>query len=196
VADLHRWVEAGDLSAGSLLQTGAGRYVQVNTTRRWTAQSQEVRNLTVDGTHTYYAVAGNTAVLVHNCEPSTWTPDANYSPEEVAKRSADSRAFYETPQDIHDLVDAVVANPNYPQRMTGPATNRVRDFFNGNQLSAARRAFWQRARIFDNGNPSSQARVIIKDSGEIGYAGRDSSGAHNYGQIFNYPWAKRPWPGP
>jgi pretoxin HINT domain-containing protein len=65
--DLHRWVKAEDLKAGSLLQTGTGTYVQVTATKKWTAQNQEVRNLTVDGLHTFYVAAG-AAVLVHNCD--------------------------------------------------------------------------------------------------------------------------------
>jgi len=34
--------------------------------RKWT-EHQQVYNLTVDGLHTYYVVAGSTPVLVHNC---------------------------------------------------------------------------------------------------------------------------------
>ena len=71
--DLGKWVDAGDLKPESMLQTGAGTYVKVSAVRRSTAQSQEVRNLTVDGLHTYYALAGATPVLVHNagvpCRP-------------------------------------------------------------------------------------------------------------------------------
>uniref|UniRef100_UPI002739A76B polymorphic toxin-type HINT domain-containing protein n=1 Tax=Symbioplanes lichenis TaxID=1629072 RepID=UPI002739A76B len=65
--DLQRWVTAGELRAGSLLQTGTGTYVQVTATRSWTATTKEVRNLTVDVAHTYYVVAGGTRILVHNC---------------------------------------------------------------------------------------------------------------------------------
>jgi hypothetical protein len=66
---LHKWVNAGDLKAGSMLKTGAGTYVKVTATRAWIALAQQVRNLTVDGLHTYYVVAGTTPVLVHNCNP-------------------------------------------------------------------------------------------------------------------------------
>ncbi|MCU7729892.1 polymorphic toxin-type HINT domain-containing protein [Actinoplanes sp. KI2] len=65
--DLHRWVKAADLKPGSMLETGPGTYVQVTATRSWTAQNTEVHNLTVDGLHTYYVVAGGTPILVHNC---------------------------------------------------------------------------------------------------------------------------------
>ncbi|HET6532887.1 MAG TPA: LamG-like jellyroll fold domain-containing protein [Actinoplanes sp.] len=65
--DLRRWVDAGELAAGSMLQTGAGTYVRVDAVKRWTAQKQRVHNLTVDGLHTYYVGAANRSVLVHNC---------------------------------------------------------------------------------------------------------------------------------
>jgi len=66
-ADLNRWVTAGNVSPGALLKTSAGTHVQVSAVKRWTA-SERVYNLTVDGLHTYYVVAGGSSVLVHNCE--------------------------------------------------------------------------------------------------------------------------------
>jgi hypothetical protein len=70
----HEWVNAADLNPGALLQTSAGTYVQITAVRQWTAQHQRVYNLTVDGTHTYYVVAGTTQVLVHNCGGSPINP--------------------------------------------------------------------------------------------------------------------------
>jgi RHS repeat-associated protein len=66
VANLHKWVEAKDLRPGNMLRTSAGTYVQVVRTRSWTAY-RGVYNLSIDTAHTYYALAGNTPVLVHNC---------------------------------------------------------------------------------------------------------------------------------
>ncbi len=72
--DLGEWVTAVELRAGSMLQTGAGTYVQVEAVRKWTAQDQRVHNLTVDGLHTYYVGAASQSILVHNC---------GYEPEAV-----------------------------------------------------------------------------------------------------------------
>ncbi|MEV6486988.1 RHS repeat-associated core domain-containing protein [Streptomyces sp. NPDC051576] len=66
VPALHQWVEAGDLAAGQWLQTSAGTWVQITAVHH-RVQTTSVYNLTVDGFHTYYAAAGTTAVLVHNC---------------------------------------------------------------------------------------------------------------------------------
>ncbi|ASW54356.1 polymorphic toxin-type HINT domain-containing protein [Plantactinospora sp. KBS50] len=66
VPELHRWVDATDLQRGQWLQTSAGTWLQVTAITRW-IQHVRVHNLTVHGIHTYYVVAGNTPVLVHNC---------------------------------------------------------------------------------------------------------------------------------
>ncbi|GAA1170769.1 hypothetical protein GCM10009654_29950 [Streptomyces hebeiensis] len=66
VPDLGEWVEAGKLKPGQWLRTGAGTHIQVTAAHRRTAATT-VYNLTVDGIHTYYALAGGTSVLVHNC---------------------------------------------------------------------------------------------------------------------------------
>ncbi|MEU8702411.1 polymorphic toxin-type HINT domain-containing protein [Streptomyces sp. NPDC048680] len=65
VPALHQWVEAGNLKAGEWLQTSAGTWVQVTAVKHRT-ESTAVYNLTVDDLHTYYVLAGETPVLVHN----------------------------------------------------------------------------------------------------------------------------------
>ncbi|MDM4719572.1 SpvB/TcaC N-terminal domain-containing protein [Micromonospora sp. WMMA1363] len=65
--ELGKWVYAKEIVPGTLLQTGSGSYIQVGAVRAWT-QHQRVHNLTVADIHTYYVLAGNTPVLVHNCD--------------------------------------------------------------------------------------------------------------------------------
>ncbi|MFI9547841.1 polymorphic toxin-type HINT domain-containing protein [Streptomyces sp. NPDC052016] len=77
VPELGAWIEAGDLRAGQWLSTSAGTRVQITAVKRWTQQAT-VRNLTVDDLHTYYVLAGETPVLVHNdggAPPGVWTID-------------------------------------------------------------------------------------------------------------------------
>ncbi|MEU9348392.1 RHS repeat-associated core domain-containing protein [Streptomyces sp. NPDC048278] len=76
VPRLHQWVDAGDLQAGQWLQTSSGTWVQITAIRRHTEQTT-VYNLTVDGLHTYYVLAGTTPLLVHNCgvDPAAVNPD-------------------------------------------------------------------------------------------------------------------------
>ncbi|WP_170154732.1 RHS repeat-associated core domain-containing protein [Lentzea atacamensis] len=64
--ELNDWVRAGQLTAGTWLQTSAGTWVQIVQVRQWTA-AQRVHNLTVSGDHTYYVLVGVKQVLTHNC---------------------------------------------------------------------------------------------------------------------------------
>ncbi|MGX9920953.1 polymorphic toxin-type HINT domain-containing protein [Streptomyces sp. NPDC002248] len=61
----HAWVDAANLVAGDTLITPTGSSVQVVETRHY-LRTQRTYDLTVDRTHTYYVLAGDTPVLVHN----------------------------------------------------------------------------------------------------------------------------------
>ncbi|MEV1062944.1 RHS repeat-associated core domain-containing protein [Streptomyces sp. NPDC050263] len=67
VPELADWIDATDLRPGQWLRTGAGTLVQITAVQRWTALDATVHNLTVSVVHTYYVLAGDTPVLVHNC---------------------------------------------------------------------------------------------------------------------------------
>ncbi|WP_461025831.1 polymorphic toxin-type HINT domain-containing protein [Streptomyces sparsus] len=62
---LNLWLEAEDLEAGITLRTETGETVRVASVRHYTDR-QRTYNLTVEGIHTYYVLAGETPVLVHN----------------------------------------------------------------------------------------------------------------------------------
>ncbi|XKK63477.1 Hint domain-containing protein [Streptomyces sp. ARC32] len=59
------WVPAGKLKPGMTLRTDDGDTVIVTGNRSF-AMKARTYNLTVDGLHTYYVLAGQTPVLVHN----------------------------------------------------------------------------------------------------------------------------------
>ncbi|GII54062.1 hypothetical protein Pth03_24510 [Planotetraspora thailandica] len=68
-ADDHTWVRADQLTAADVVRTPDGRTVRVVSAA--VAQGHPVvHDLTVDGFHTFYVVAGTTPVLVHNCGPA------------------------------------------------------------------------------------------------------------------------------
>ncbi|MGW5155248.1 polymorphic toxin-type HINT domain-containing protein [Nonomuraea wenchangensis] len=69
IPSLRKWLNAGDVQPGMWLRTSAGTLVQVKAVKRWAAL-QRVHNMTVADLHTYYVVAGEASVLVHNsnCE--------------------------------------------------------------------------------------------------------------------------------
>ncbi|MER6523528.1 polymorphic toxin-type HINT domain-containing protein, partial [Streptomyces sp. NPDC001553] len=77
VENRHTWVNAADLKPGDRLRTPEGELKELIGLRAWN-QRMRVHNLTVDDLHTYYVMAGETSILVHNadCGPDlgdSWT---------------------------------------------------------------------------------------------------------------------------
>lgn len=88
----NRWVDARDLKPGYEFETADHRPATVTGIRTWT-EHQRVYNLTVDDIHTYYVLAGNTPVLVHNCgnggkygqlQPAGAGNEINHMPQNAA----------------------------------------------------------------------------------------------------------------
>ncbi|MFF0766552.1 Hint domain-containing protein [Streptomyces sp. NPDC003737] len=59
------WVDGADLRAGMSLRTPDGQTVEIASVSHFTKR-QTTYDLTVSGVHTYYVLAGDTPVLVHN----------------------------------------------------------------------------------------------------------------------------------
>ncbi|WEH28921.1 polymorphic toxin-type HINT domain-containing protein [Streptomyces sp. AM 3-1-1] len=64
--DADGWIDAGKLDVGTHLRTTTGDKATVTALRHY-KKHQRTYNLTVDVFHTYYVLAGETPVLVHNC---------------------------------------------------------------------------------------------------------------------------------
>ncbi len=84
----QQWQESQELDPGDLLHTAAGKTLAVVGLDWSTTQHDKAYNLTVADIHTYYVIAGNTPVLVHNtgpCDPvDAWSPGTFGSAEESA----------------------------------------------------------------------------------------------------------------
>ncbi|MFB7467325.1 polymorphic toxin-type HINT domain-containing protein [Streptomyces sp. NPDC056224] len=61
----NKWVNAGDLTPGTSLLTDESKTVIVTANKPYD-QNVRTYNLTIDDLHTYYVLAGQTPVLVHN----------------------------------------------------------------------------------------------------------------------------------
>ncbi|MFF3616172.1 RNase A-like domain-containing protein [Streptomyces sp. NPDC002580] len=61
------WTPASGLRPGNALRTPDGERTVAALTDRREARPRTVYDLTVSGLHTFYAVAGDSPVLVHNC---------------------------------------------------------------------------------------------------------------------------------
>ncbi|GHE36416.1 hypothetical protein GCM10018771_15820 [Streptomyces cellulosae] len=68
VPGLEEWVDAGRLTAGQELHTVSGKTLRISSISL-TQRPATVHNLTVTDLHTYYVLAGQTPVLVHNATP-------------------------------------------------------------------------------------------------------------------------------
>jgi hypothetical protein len=65
----NAWLDAEQVKPGERLLTDAGSQARIDATKSWTTSRQRVHNLTVADLHTYYVLAGETPVLVHNTNP-------------------------------------------------------------------------------------------------------------------------------
>lgn len=68
----HAWIPAGKLTPGHALNTAANRHVHVAAVTPRPGD-RDMYNLTVEQLHTYYVLAGETPVLVHNSGCGTTT---------------------------------------------------------------------------------------------------------------------------
>lgn len=72
------WERADQLEPGSRLSTTSGRVVRIVGLHPGTRPAMTAYNLTVANLHTYFVLAGNTPVLVHNdCNGDRWTSIGN-----------------------------------------------------------------------------------------------------------------------
>ncbi|MEU3249919.1 polymorphic toxin-type HINT domain-containing protein [Streptomyces sp. NPDC006997] len=136
VPDLGAWVDAGLLTPGQRLRTASGKSARITTVHH-TIRPARVHNLTVADLHTYYVLAGQTPVLVHNsnCDlPEGYTSSPAlkgdpYHPDSVAARSAQNRELYAGT--LRDRAGALGYNRRIaPQK--APFNSHGQDvFFNG-----------------------------------------------------------------
>ncbi|MCO8275601.1 polymorphic toxin-type HINT domain-containing protein [Actinoplanes sp. TRM 88003] len=107
-----QWVDAGDLREGELLRTAAGTYVQVSAVRSYQHKAITY-DLTVDELHTYFVLAGDQPVLVHNVNCG----DADALPRDRPTRRA---GILDTGVDEVPFVSGP-ARPNPADRLGGYA---------------------------------------------------------------------------
>ncbi|WP_327359126.1 polymorphic toxin-type HINT domain-containing protein [Streptomyces sp. NBC_01304] len=103
------WVEAEELKAGMTLLTDDGDTVIVTANKPFTKHARTY-NLTVDDLHTYYVLAGQTPVLVHNSTCPTLTSAIHDDP--LLVRAAQKAGKNQTVQRDLDAMQARLAEGN------------------------------------------------------------------------------------
>lgn len=159
----QQWQQAQNLDRGDLLLTSDGARLAAEGLLAGTATWGTAYNLTVDGIHTYYVLAGSTPVLVHN-DPAPMPPI------------------------IQNAID-LYNSGRLSQRMTGPADARVPDVFRGDTGPIGARRFWGGATIYDVPGGGNDWRLLVKSDGTIGWVGPTGGKAgagHNYDRISTY----------
>jgi len=111
-ATTQQWTEADELRIGDLLQTTDGRTVAITALRDYPATTVTY-NLTIDTLHTYYVVAGDTPVLVHNSNGIACGP---------------------VPGEAHEILDEIDKSGTTPQGVRGPTEEFLNDGRNGSAL--------------------------------------------------------------
>ncbi|THA49427.1 LamG-like jellyroll fold domain-containing protein [Streptomyces sp. A1136] len=122
------FVDAQDLHPGDILQTPTGT-AQVTSVRLYHANATTY-DLTIDGLHTYYVLAGASPVLVHNCGGSIGTHAdscrcANGAPERMAVQEHEVGRFGDL--DGRARVGDDLTPNHIPQAASGRIPN-YRDF--------------------------------------------------------------------
>ncbi len=79
----QQWQQAQALDPGDKLLSVGGATVPISGIRWITAHVEPAFNLTVSDIHTYYVLAGNTPVLVHNCPPGAGASSNALSPNQM-----------------------------------------------------------------------------------------------------------------
>ncbi|MFE6358035.1 RHS repeat-associated core domain-containing protein [Streptomyces rochei] len=128
-----RWVDGGELHAGMTLRTTDNRAVEITSVRAFTAQ-QVTYDLTIAGVHTYYVLAGETPVLVHNSNGLCGTAALeNGDWQHIVDRHRPGGALVDDAagiftgkakhvrQRIADTINRGTPKPNTPDPVTGEA---------------------------------------------------------------------------
>ncbi|MFG2871270.1 ricin-type beta-trefoil lectin domain protein [Streptomyces sp. NPDC048338] len=132
VPELGKWIDAGDLKSGQWLQPTTGARVQIAAIERWTTQEATVHNLTVGNVHTYYVMAENTPVLVHNsCGDATHADECycNWGQPAVPRGGGGSAddAWDEASSAAEEVDDVVEEVADHAEDLTGHAIQRLRE---------------------------------------------------------------------
>ncbi|MFD2010259.1 polymorphic toxin-type HINT domain-containing protein [Streptomyces narbonensis] len=161
-ASQHSWIAAKDLKPGMALLTDNGETVAVNGNTSF-IQYVKTYNFTVDDLHTYYVLAGQTPVLVHN----TCLNVAQILSELANKRVTTGRLFSNS-KEMHAEIEAggnsplVQATDAYLRQHGAPINPRVKYY------PAAQHVEAQYAMVMREGRTKSATVVMNNRAGVCG----------------------------
>lgn len=156
----HAWIQAGNLTPGHALNTANGKHARLLDVDAQTGAAN-MYNLTVAQLHTYYVLAGNTPVLVHNAGSDPVTP-------KIIQRG------------LQQIQDGTL-----PQRRNPDGTL---DHFR-NLENNKRNAWWVGAKIYAPDPSNNDYRILEKDGQFkwVGPKGNVKGAGHFYGKLMDVP---------
>jgi hypothetical protein len=131
-AGTKTWTDAKDLKPGTTLKVSGTGTAVVTAVRNHTG-AKDMRDLTVATIHTYYVVAGNTPVLVHNCggpvRLSNERIDTHILPHHGPGTPASGTKFHEDvdPARFNALANEAVSGSPVPSRIDSVTGNHAHD---------------------------------------------------------------------
>lgn len=158
--DLEVWVNAEDLSPGDPLTTPNGTPVRITAVHP-SSRTATVYNLTIADTHTYYVLAGQTSVLVHNANCVVGTRQFDHSWDQHAYGGAYHQAgrmenvFAEgiDKTRFRRMVDTAIANgTEVPRAKSDPRGGYYIEYDFGNVEVGAMGQNGMRIAVDDSGN--------------------------------------------
>lgn len=170
----HDWVRAGQLVSGERLSTPSDNSVVVRSVALRIV-ARLMWNLTVDDVHTYYVLAGDTPVLVHN---------DGVTPPAIVQAGIDA---YNRGELTQRKTTKKMENGK-PVRVNG-RTVQIDDFYEGRSGPIGAREFWRGAAIYEIPGGGNDYRLLVKSDGKIGWVGPKGGRAgagHNYDRITTY----------
>ncbi|WP_259275652.1 RHS repeat-associated core domain-containing protein [Micromonospora chalcea] len=170
----RQWQRADELTPGDLVLAPDGAAGHVGGLRPASVHPALAFNLTVNGLHTYYVMAGGAPVLVHNDGPT---------PPRLVQEGIDAFNRGELRQRMTTKMEN-----GRPVRVNGQ-TVQVPDEFRGDSGPIGARKFWKGAKIYEIPGGGNDYRLLVKADGTIGWVGpkggRPGAG-HNYDRITTY----------
>ncbi|MFF8717823.1 polymorphic toxin-type HINT domain-containing protein [Streptomyces sp. NPDC015184] len=160
-----RWVAAGQLKPGMTLRSNDGSSLLVKANRSFVKHARTY-NLTVEGLHTYYVLAGETPVLVHNAGSDPTTP-------KIILRGV---------QQIKDGTLQQRTNPGHTPQ------NPNLDYFT-NKEKSKKNNWWIGAKIYAP-DPNNNDYRILEKNGQfkwVGPKGNVKGAGHFYGKLMDIP---------
>ncbi|MGW7409720.1 polymorphic toxin-type HINT domain-containing protein [Streptomyces sp. NPDC054833] len=153
----HAWIPAGKLTPGDALNTVTNHHVRVAAVTSHPGD-RDMYNLTVEQLHTYYVLAGEEPVLVHNADPEV--PGIVLRRiQQIQDGQAQPRL---TPGGDVDKFEVRRDTPGAHARKWGPSAPGAGDA----------------ATIYDMGDGQNRYRILVNRYGNIGWLDQ-----HNYRNI-------------